>query len=89
MYTTNLNVFEEKKRALKAGDEKVLQQIGQGRDIVSVLRTCFPCAIRIIIYLFLCFTVKGMEEADEEDRLTDAEVLAQLTYVSLIPSINP
>ena len=82
MYTTNLNVFEEKKRALKAGDEKVLQQIGQGRDIVSVLRTYFASAIRIMIYLFLFFTVKGMEEADEEDRLTDAEVLAQLTYVS-------
>lgn len=49
MYITNLNVFEDKKRALKEGDEKVLQQIGRGRDIVSVLRACFACAIRVII----------------------------------------
>jgi hypothetical protein len=49
MYITNLNVFEHKKRALKEGDEKVLQQVGQGRDIVSVLRACFPCAIRVIL----------------------------------------
>ena len=39
--------------------------------------------------VILFFTVKGMEEADEEDRHTDAEVLAQLTYVSPIPSLNP
>jgi len=49
MYITNLNVFEDKKRALKEGDEKVLQQIGRGRDIVSVLRACFACEIRVII----------------------------------------
>lgn len=34
------------------------------------------------LVIFFFFTVKGMEEADEGDRLTDAEVLAQLTYVS-------
>ena len=49
MYIMNLNVFEVNKRALEAGEEKVLQQIGQGRDIVSVLRACFTCAIHVMI----------------------------------------
>ena len=46
---------------------------------------CHSCHDLVILF----FTVKGMEEADEEDQLTDAEVLAQLTYVSPIPSLNP
>ncbi|KAJ6577991.1 cytochrome P450 [Mycena capillaripes] len=37
MYQTNSKVFESKKNALKLGDEKVLDQVGHGRDIVSVL----------------------------------------------------
>ena len=41
------------------------------------------------LFSYLFFAVKGMEEAHEEDRLTDAEVLAQLMYVSPIPSLNP
>ena len=53
MYIMNLNVFEVKKRALKAGDEKVFQQISQGRDIVSMLRACFTCAIRVMISYFV------------------------------------
>ena len=49
MYIMNLNVFEVQKRTLEAGKEKVLQQIGQGRDIVSLLRACFTCAICVMI----------------------------------------
>ena len=49
MYIMNLNVFEVNKRALESGDEKVLQQICQGHDIVSVLHVCFTCAIHVII----------------------------------------
>ena len=42
-------MIEVKKRALKAGDEKVFQQISQGCDIISVLRACFMYAIRVMI----------------------------------------
>ncbi|EPQ52971.1 cytochrome P450 [Gloeophyllum trabeum ATCC 11539] len=37
MYKTNKQVLEEKKQALREGEEKVSKQVGQGRDIVSVL----------------------------------------------------
>lgn len=33
-------VFEDKKRALSEGDEAVMRQVGQGRDIMSTLRAC-------------------------------------------------
>jgi hypothetical protein len=31
------NVYESKKRALECGDEAVLQQLGRGKDIMSIL----------------------------------------------------
>ncbi|KZP16698.1 cytochrome P450 [Athelia psychrophila] len=37
MHVTNTEVLEEKKAAFNRGDEKVLEQVGHGRDIVSVL----------------------------------------------------
>ncbi|KAK7057733.1 cytochrome P450 [Favolaschia claudopus] len=61
MYKVNSAVFESKKEAIKRGDEKVLDQVGHGRDIVSIL-------------------MRGMESAEsDEDKLSDSEVLAQLT----------
>ncbi|KAF9224530.1 cytochrome P450 [Gyrodon lividus] len=37
MDKTSTEVFEAKKRALAAGDEVVMQQVGQGKDIMSIL----------------------------------------------------
>lgn len=31
-------IFHEKKAALKSGDEAVLRQVGEGKDIMSILR---------------------------------------------------
>ena len=31
-------IFEQKKRALELGDEAVKQQVGEGKDIMSILR---------------------------------------------------
>ena len=36
---TSRHVFDSKKRALEMGDEAVLKQVGEGKDITSVLRT--------------------------------------------------
>ncbi|KAH9482227.1 Cytochrome P450 monooxygenase 91 [Psilocybe cubensis] len=36
-YSTSLEVYESKKKALYAGDELVTKQIGQGKDILSIL----------------------------------------------------
>lgn len=37
MHRTSLQVYEDKKRALVAGDKAVEEQLGSGRDIMSIL----------------------------------------------------
>ena len=39
MHKTSLEIFESKKRALLDGDDVVARQIGQGKDIMSMLST--------------------------------------------------
>ena len=36
---TSRDVFESKKKAMEMGDEAVLRQVGEGKDIASVLST--------------------------------------------------
>ncbi|KAE9401520.1 cytochrome P450 [Gymnopus androsaceus JB14] len=37
MHNLSVSIYEEKKRALEAGDEAVTRQIGQGKDLMSIL----------------------------------------------------
>jgi hypothetical protein len=37
MHSTSSGVFHEKLRALDAADEATVKQIGEGRDIISIL----------------------------------------------------
>lgn len=41
MDETSKMIFYSKKTALEKGDDAVMLQIGEGRDIMSVLRRCF------------------------------------------------
>lgn len=43
MYKTSVDIFESKKAALALGDEAVMKQVGEGKDIISVL-----CALAIL-----------------------------------------
>jgi hypothetical protein len=40
MHETSIEILEVKERALKEGDEAVVQQIGRGQDIMSILSMC-------------------------------------------------
>jgi hypothetical protein len=40
MHSTATDILESKKRALKEGDEALSRQVGRGKDIMSILRTC-------------------------------------------------
>jgi hypothetical protein len=40
MQDTAVEIVESKQRAIKAGDEAILQQIGKGNDIISILSRC-------------------------------------------------
>jgi len=39
MHHTSVEIINSKKRALEQGDEAVARQIGQGKDIISILST--------------------------------------------------
>lgn len=46
MDRSSTKILEEKKAALQQGDEAVLEQVGHGRDIMSVLRK-LGCLVRM------------------------------------------
>ncbi|OJT02021.1 Cytochrome P450 3A24 [Trametes pubescens] len=60
----SLMIVNEKKRALQQGDEALKQQVGEGKDIMSVL-------------------LRENMRAAEEDRLSDEEVVAQVSTLVL------
>lgn len=39
-WKTSTDIYNEKCRALLAGDEALKQQVGEGKDIMSILREC-------------------------------------------------
>ena len=45
MYRRSIEIYREKIRALELGDEEVTKQVGEGKDIISILRTCAPCHV--------------------------------------------
>ena len=40
MHNTSVEILESKKKALAQGDEALASQIGQGKDIMSILSRC-------------------------------------------------
>ena len=42
MHGRSVQIFREKKALLERGDDALRHQIGEGRDIMSILRECSP-----------------------------------------------
>ena len=42
MHGRSVQIFREKKALLEKGDDALRHQIGEGRDIMSILRECSP-----------------------------------------------
>ena len=38
MYNTSVKIYEPKKHALERGDEAIVEQVGRGKDAMSILR---------------------------------------------------
>ncbi|KII90147.1 hypothetical protein PLICRDRAFT_108574 [Plicaturopsis crispa FD-325 SS-3] len=60
MWENSKKVYEDKKAALAAGEDAVVAQVGQGKDIMSIL-------------------LRANMDADGEDRLSDEELLSQMS----------
>lgn len=80
VWTRSTEVYNEKRKTLLAGDEALKSQVGEGKDILSVLRACF----RLMKAAFTDeIVVRANLEAAPEDRLPEEEVIAQMSYVFL------
>lgn len=80
MHGIACQIFEAKKSALAKGEEAVVQQVGEGKDIISKLCTYSSLCRMITAVLIRKSTVQANMVASEEDRLPDSEVLAQISY---------
>ncbi|KAI1794335.1 cytochrome P450 [Ganoderma leucocontextum] len=60
IHRRSIEIYREKVRALNLGDEAVARQVGEGKDIMSIL-------------------MRANLMAAEEDRLPEAEVIAQIS----------
>lgn len=45
MHEMSVQVFDSKKKALLAGEEAALEQLGEGKDIMSIFCTLPRCAV--------------------------------------------
>lgn len=87
MAETSSDIFRQKIDALRQGDEAVAQQVGEGKDVMSILRK--SSTQRVFLSRFRLkltgalrnTTVKANFLAPVEDRLPDDELIAQMRYV--------
>ena len=69
-------IYNGKKAALEKGDEAVLHQMNDGKDIMSILRECVKVAQPDDADIAL---VNANVKASDEDRLPEDELIAQMS----------
>lgn len=74
---TSVDIFQKKKTALMQGDKAVQEQVGKGKDIMSVLRM-YPFSTLDKDISDGRSPVKANMEANKEDRLPEEELLGQM-----------
>ena len=83
-YSTSVEIFESKKKALREGDQALAAQIGRGKDIISILSKN-PCIFSPrSTQKNWWYSVRANMESSEEDKLSDNELLGQVTWVGKI-----
>ena len=82
MRRESTKIYRSKVDALARGDEAVTKQIGEGKDIMSILRmqlsTLRTCPLTEHIRARI---VRANLEASAEDRLDEDELLGQMRFV--------
>ena len=75
-HNTSVEIFEAKKHAFQQGNEELTARIGQGKDIISILSTSISLPSSQI--LTIISLVRENMKASEEEKLSEAEVVAQI-----------
>lgn len=81
MNTQASRVYEAKKRLLESGDDLTAKQVGEGKDLISLLSMC-STAMSMFSPMTLMWPliVQGKAAVSEDDRLSEEEVVAQMMY---------
>lgn len=79
MRTRSREIYEQKKLALAQGDEAVKLQIGEGKDIMSVLGASHPLPTSSAADTRFLFVVKANTASAEGDRMSEEELVGQMT----------
>lgn len=78
MFERSIEIFTERKAAALRGEESMLNQVAGGKDVMSVLRECY-CSLYTVAQEVTVYAVKANLEADDEDRLPEEELIAQMS----------
>lgn len=78
MHNLGSEILKSKKAALEEGNEAVDQQVGRGKDLISILSETGTVQTLSIRFKFIWFTVNENMSASEEDQLKDSEIIAQV-----------
>lgn len=82
MHERSVQIFNDKKAALASGDETIKHQIGEGRDVMSILREFL---LRNHVHghperwLNVLLSVRENMLASDDDKLPDNELIAQVS----------
>lgn len=90
-HETSVEIIETKRRALAEGDEVVARQIGQGKDVISILCTCsfFSIVMFGVSDWLPSLLVRENGKLTADDRMSESELLGQVGYVVQINLKDP
>lgn len=76
-------VVAQRRLAIQSGEGAILQEVGEGKDIMSVL--CTVLSLPFILHLTkLKLAVRANMKAEESERLGEDELAAQTAFVILV-----
>ena len=83
LWTRSTEILTQKREALEKGDESVAAQVGEGKDIMSILCTCVRSLVPMLCTDHRYITVKANMEASGDDKLSEEELIGQMRYYHL------
>lgn len=83
LYITDLvhekavGIYQEKKRMIEQGDEALKHKVGEGKDLMSILRKSLAITLTIALIANGVLVRENMA-ASEDDRLPEEELIGQV-----------
>lgn len=78
LWDTSKQIFYGKKAALERGEDAVVQQVGEGKDIISILRMFLLVLYSSSLTDRSTLPVRANENASKDDQLPEDELLGQM-----------